>query len=220
MRIVFFSAALLASSLATAATPIPGWYGSLFGGYNFIPDNIKKIQHNTLFGRAVYHNSYNAGGRFGFQSTPMRYEAEFTYINSRVSSFRANRHRFLLLQGFRRYHDEGQNNAYFAMANVYYDFPEMIPCIYPYLGAGIGYAFVDATFRSRDVFHPLRFSGSDSAFAYQGTAGLTYNFAENWALNIAYRYVGTTTINALGKVFQGNLGSVGVVYRFNEYYYK
>ena len=215
MRIAFFSATLLASGLAFAAVPIDGWYGSAFGGYSYVPDNISRTHLRTFFTHASYQNGFNAGGRFGFQSNPMRYEGEFTYIGADTKSFRAFR--------IRHYHTDGQLNSAFGMANVYYDFPEMVPCISPYLGIGIGYGWVQSKFTGRSTLFPNyshRFEGSGSTFAYQGTAGLTFNYTESWAFNLAYRYVGTTRVRALGKVFQADLGSIGVVYRFNEYNYK
>lgn len=215
MRIVFFSAALFASSLAIAATPIDGWYSSVFGGYTYIPDNVKKTYYGYGIDRASYGSGYNAGGRFGFQSNPMRYEAELTYIQAKAQKFSINERR--------QRHASGHNTAALAMGNVYYDFPEMVPCIAPYLGIGLGYGWVEADLRSRHDYRfygPTHFKGSSSAFAYQGTAGITFNFSENYAFNLAYRYVGTDHIDHVGKVFQANLASIGVVYRFNEYNYK
>lgn len=217
MRIAFFSATMLLSSLTSAATAIDGLYSSVFGGYSYLPDNISRFHRGIFFDRAAYHNGYNAGLRFGFQSHPMRYEAEVTYINAKANTFRL---RQFFFRPFPRRHISGQTYAAFGMANVYYDFPEIVPCIAPYLGIGLGYGWVESTLDVRQFFLQYHFRGADSAFAYQGTAGLTFNFSENYALNIAYRYIGTTKINQLGKIFQANLASVGVVYRFDEYKYK
>ena len=41
MRGKLFSAVLLTSGIATAAVPIDGWYASLFGGYSYLPNNLK-----------------------------------------------------------------------------------------------------------------------------------------------------------------------------------
>lgn len=243
MRIALFSAALLASSLASAATPIGGLYSSLFGGYSYLPDNISKIRHDFRFNRASFNNGYNAGGRFGFQSGHMRYEGEVTYTTASASSYNADAFPlpFQLTRNRTHFrHSRGRTQAGFGMANVYHDFPEMVPCISPFLGAGLGYGWVETSLtRHRDalldnrqvlafIANPLfrdldrgrHIKASGGGFAYQGTAGLTFNFQENWALNVAYRYVATTRIRDLGKTFQGHLGSVGVVYRYNEYNYK
>lgn len=227
MRIALFSATLLVSSLATAATAIDGLYSSLYGGYSYLPDNIRQFHRGVFFDNVSYHNGYNAGLRFGFQSHPLRYEGELTFINAKANTFRL---RQFFNQPFPNRYVSGQAYAAFAMANVYYDFFEIIPCISPFLGVGLGYGWIETTVNIKNYYFlnysflysssEYRFRGADSAFAYQGTAGLTFNFSENYALNVAYRYIGTTKINQLGKNFQTNLASVGVVYRFDEYKYK
>ena len=218
MRIVFFSAALLASGLAAAATPVDGWYSSVFGGYSNIPDNISNRHFGIKRDHASYNGGYHAGARFGFQSQPLRYEAEFTYIHASIKKFRV--FQIPQLGRIRQFGINSQVNAALGMANVYYDFPEMVPCISPFLGGGIGYGWVEARLSTRNPFFSTNFKGSNSVFAYQATAGLTYNFSENYALNIAYRYVGTERVHELGKIFQANLGTVGVIYRFDEASYK
>lgn len=236
MRIVLFSASLLATGLAAAATPIDGLYGSLFGGYFYLPDNISRIYKFTKFERASFTNGYNAGARFGFQNRPLRYEGEFTYTNATANSFSAHPpfpYRFRPFVGRRHRNVAGKTLGAFGMANIYYDFPEMVPCISPFLGIGLGFGWVKAEMHNRDLFlappHFIvpppfiashHFRASSSTFAYQGTVGFTFNFVENYALNLAYRYIGTPRIANLGKTFQGNLASVGVVYRFDEYKYK
>ena len=259
MKTALFSATLLASSLATAAIPIDGWYGSAFGGYSYLPNNVNlnRINNTNNFNNPFLFpnfnnsfllsprnnsidtgkNGFNAGGRLGFQGGPMRYEAELTYIGTNTNrNHHANRHNSLLFQPFpvlTPYRNlRSQTNAFFGMANVYYDFQDFVPCISPFIGAGLGYGWVQTTIKweNNNFLSPFNFNqfnqsntnfrGSDSAFAYQGTAGLTFNYSEAWALNIAYRYIATTRLNHLGKKFQGNLVSAGLVYRFNEYNYK
>jgi opacity protein-like surface antigen len=271
MRTALFSATLLASTLAAAATPIDGWYGSVFGGYthlsNFvnsatflrrfdrtIDNNNNFLNLNTFnsnnfnnlnnFGSAIPRNGYNGGFRLGFQSNALRYEGEFTYIGATNNHFSGRRDRFPFLfnqvnqfNPFVPFQEnerkrKSSTNAVFGMANVYVDFPALIPCISPFLGVGLGYGWVETKldfenpifFGSFNIPQNLNlrndFRASDSAFSYQATAGLTFNYVENWALNIAYRYIGTTKLKNFGRVFQGNLVSVGLVYRFNEYNYK
>lgn len=212
MKKLLFSSAILASSIATAATPIDGLYANAFGGYAYLPDNINKM-HNGLFrSHSAYNNGYNAGGSLGYKSAPLRYEGELTYIRANLHQFKVN--------GYRQRGVTGLNQTGLAMANIYYDFPDMVPCIEPFLGLGIGYAYVDSTYRSKGPFGSTHFEDADSAFAYQGIAGLTYNFAEAWALTVSYRYVATDKIHEFGKIFQANLANAGVTYRFDEGNYK
>ncbi len=212
MRTSFFTAAVLASGLATAATPIDGWYSSVFGGYSYLPDNISHTYQGNVFTYGAYNNGYHAGGRVGYQSNPLRYEGEITYIHASSDG--------LFVNGVNRRDTNGQISNTLAMANVYYDFPEMVPCLAPFAGVGLGYGWVEASMSARTPVGWVNFKGSDSVFAYQATAGFTFNFAENYALNIAYRYVGTDRVDEIGKVFQANLASVGAIYRFDEGNYK
>ena len=212
MRIAFVSVALLATQIATAATPIDGWYSSLFGGLAYVPNNINKTYYGYTRNNASYENGYNAGGSLGFKNHPMRYEAEFTYISAQIDKFKINAIPQTGISGY--------SNAGLAMANVFYDFPEMLAAIQPYLGIGIGYAQVKAKLNSSGPYGWTTYSGSNNVFAYQAAAGLTYNFSENYALNLGYRYVSTARVNAFGKGFQANLANLGAIYRFDEGRYK
>ncbi|ASQ46477.1 outer membrane protein [Legionella clemsonensis] len=224
MRIAFLSAAMLASSMASAAVPIDGWYASVFGGYTYIPDNLTNTTNYSYYSfpflraHPSYNGGWNGGGRIGYQSMPLRYEAEVTYVYANLSGFKINN---INQRGV-----EGETTGTFAMANVYYDFPETVPCIAPFLGVGLGYGYVTARLNSSG---PLilggpavatRFKVDDGVFAYQATGGFTYNFAENYAVNLAYRYIGTERADGFGKVFQAHLASVGAIYRFDGASYK
>jgi len=212
MRITLISAALLASGLTFAATPIDGWYGSAFGGYTYIPGNVENSFFGPLLNQSSFKNGYNVGGRVGFKSTPLRYEGEYTYLHASTSAYRLN-----LIPQTGVY---GYSSANLIMANVYYDTPEILPAIVPYLGFGIGYANIQEVLNSTGPLGISQFNMSTNSFAYQGTAGLTYNFADYWALNAAYRYVATSSSNGFGTVFQAHIANMGVVYRFDSANYK
>ncbi|STX51182.1 opacity protein-like surface antigen [Legionella busanensis] len=234
MKIAFFSSALLFTSTAMSAIPINGCYSSIFGGINYIFDNLSVRQDNLIstysfyptisnlaLTNASYEPGYDVGLRFGFQNNAIRYEAELTYLNADVERFYINK--------LRQSRVNGETDAIFAMGNIYYDFPDMVEAISPFLGVGLGYGWIEGKFNTRSFyysphafpsFNAVDYQGSNSVFAYQVTAGFTYNYAENYALNLAYRYIGTDRVEALGKVFQANLVTVGLLYRFNENNYK
>ena len=212
MRIIALSAALMAINPLFAATPIDGWYGSVFGGYAYLPNNISHTHSGLTRTDANYQAGFDAGGNIGYKSNPIRYEGELTYINANIDHFRVNQLRQIAPRGY--------TSSILAMANIYYDFPSVLPSVEPYLGIGLGYAEVRAELDSSGPQGPTRFSGKNSVFAYQATGGLTYNFAENFALTLGYRYVATEDVHDLGKVFQAHLANVGVVYRFCENSYK
>ncbi len=213
MRTAIFFAALLSSAILSAAAPIDGLYATVFGGYAYVPDNMSRKYYGLDRTHAAYRNGYHAGGAIGFQSYPLRYEGQITYLHTNLEKFYINNIRQNVTYGY--------NEGLLAMAVVYYDFPEMVPSVAPYLGAGLGYAWLDVQLdsRSRD-FGRTYYKGSNNVFAIQGTAGLNYNFAENYALNIAYRYLGAERPKVFGKFFQAHLGTLGVVYRFDDGNYK
>jgi len=212
MNKIFFSAALLATTLVHAATPIEGWYGSAFGGYAYIPNNLNYYSPGSVWSKSSYKAGFDVGGNFGFKSTPLRYEGELTYISASLNGFNLNRVEQTGIQGF--------NHVGLAMANVYYDFPALIPTIEPFLGVGVGYGYVDSEFKSTGPLGMNRYDPENNVFAYQATGGLTYNFAETYALNIGYRYVATENVGNFGKMFQSHLANVGAIYRFDGNNYK
>lgn len=211
-RFVLLATALLSTSIATAATPIDGWYSSAFGGYAWVPGNM----HTTTLGltrtNTSFQPGFDAGGALGFKSNPMRYEGELTYIKANLNRFDVN--------GIRQTEPKGYSNAALGLANVYYDFPGITTSVQPFLGAGIGYAWVQNKLDSTGPFGVTNFSNANSVFAYQAIGGLTYNFAENYALSLGYRYVATTNVSDLGQMFQAHLANVGATYRFDGNKYK
>ena len=211
-KIIFFTAAIFTASFATAATPIDGWYSSAFGGYAWVPGNMNATNHGFTRSNLGYQSGFDAGGSVGFKSNPMRYEGELTYLRANLSHFDVN--------GIRQTDPTGYTNAALGLANVYYDFPGLISPVQPFLGAGIGYAWVQNKLNSTGPFSLTSFSNANSVFAYQATGGLTYNFAENYALSLGYRYVATTNISEMGQMFQAHLANVGAVYRFDGNNYK
>ena len=213
MRAVGFCCALLASSLSQAATPIVGWYSEIFGGYAYLPSSVNTVFDNLSLNHDYYRGGFDVGGSLGFKSSPLRYEGQVTYLKANVNSFRAND---VLQTGM-----TGYQEGVFGLANAYYDFSSFCsPLLQPYLGVGIGYGWVQVALNSNGPNNPLQFSASDSVFAYQGTAGITYNFSETYALTLNYRYLATTNASQLGNLFQAHLANASVVYRFDGNAYK
>lgn len=83
------------------------------------------------------------------------------------------------------YHESYKSHikSQFVMANVYYDFNTGTEWT-PYVGGGLGWAKVKAT-NSIDIDS---ISKSKNNFAWNLTAGVSYNFNANLALDASYRY--------------------------------
>jgi opacity protein-like surface antigen len=209
MRILSITSALLAACITSsfAAVPIDGWYTGAFGGYAYLPNNIDKTSWGITRSNADYQSGYNAGGALGFKSNPMRYEGELTYLKANINHFDINH--------LRAFDPNGYSNALLGLANIYYDFIGITTPLQPFLGAGIGYGWVQNRLDSSIPYTNNRFNASNSVFAYQATGGLTYNFAENYALSLGYRYVATTHVADLGQMFQAHLANIGATYRFD-----
>ncbi len=212
MRIVLGSVAWFATQVALAATPIDGWYASVFGGYAYVPNNLSTNYGGLYRSQARYQAGFDAGGSLGFKSNPMRYEGEISYIDAQLKHFN--------IAGIPQTGVKGYNHVVLAMANVFYDVQLHNSPIQPFLGLGIGYGWIDAVIRSTGPAGLTAHTGSNSDFAYQGAAGLTFQFSENYALNIGYRYVATVRDNTLGHFFQTQLFNVGAIYRFDGNNYK
>jgi opacity protein-like surface antigen len=212
MKPVLISTTLLASSIVSASTAIDGWYINPFGGVSHIASNIHTRFFGTLHSDVKYNLGYNAGVRLGYQSTPMRYEFEYTYINADARRYR--------IDDIEQINVGGSASANLVTANLYYDFPELWNAISPFIGVGIGYALMKTTLTTSDLFSAARFSLNSNQFAYQGIAGLTYNFSENYAINANYRYTATTSSTRFGRSFQVQMGNAGVIYRFDGCDYK
>jgi outer membrane protein OmpA-like peptidoglycan-associated protein len=82
-----------------------------------------------------------------------------------------------------------------VMANLLYDF-NAGGTIVPYVGAGLGVAFTNAS--------ALGGSVSSTQFAYQGIVGIGYNIDSSFRINLEGRYFGTTQPN---YNFNGPFGS-------------
>jgi len=213
MRIKLLSAALLATGIASAATPVDGWYTSFFGGFTYFPENVDIIISGVLRNNSAYTGGYNVGGRIGYQSNPIRYEGEYTYLHGKTNYFNLNNVRQTGVTGY--------TSGNLFMANIYFDTPEILPSIAPFLGVGIGYASIQTSLNSTGPNGATIFKATDNEFAYQGTIGLTYNFADYYSANFGYRYVATDKANEFGeKVYQAHLVDVGVIYHFDQGNYK
>jgi opacity protein-like surface antigen len=203
---------LILSNICSAATPIDGWYSSFFGGYAYTPGNISKSLYGVTRNDVSYQAGFDGGGNFGYKSNPMRYEGEISYIKANVNGFKVN--------SVKQTYVGGYNQAAFALANIYYDFPRFDPILQPYLGLGFGYGWVQARLDSLGPNAPTNFNINSSAFTYAGNVGATFNFAENYALWMGYRYITTLKIYDFGEAFQAHIAHVGATYRFDGNNYK
>jgi opacity protein-like surface antigen len=189
------AAALLTASLplVTSAEPAPGGvYINGQGGFAFTP-GVAAEPNGTLSYKNSF-NSYDFGGGIGYKSGPIRYEAQMNYIRAEQKSITGGRD------------VSGGTNIYAPMANIYFDFDMLNIDLIPFIGAGLGYAYVTANGFPGD---------GSSTFAYQGTIGASYMFDDSVSLDLAYRFFGTTTPEEQFRdAWYTNMVNLGVTYHF------
>jgi opacity protein-like surface antigen len=125
--------------------------------------------------------------------------------------------------------DSGHVSAVSLLANVWYEFNLANEQWKPYLGGGIGIAWLDmhgladtrrtsswttTTFTSTSTGN-LGFHGDESGFAWQLGAGIGYEFAPGKQITLDYRWFNVTeiednTFDALGNDLDGHNLLIGV----------
>jgi outer membrane protein OmpA-like peptidoglycan-associated protein len=182
-KVLLATAALVALPVMAQAQsqPNPGFYIGAEGGLNWM--------FNTTANAANIYpaTGWAAGGMVGYDFVGPRVELEGIYRSNQAT------------RQFQQFTAGANFNDTAIMANLMYDFRFGSPIV-PYIGAGAGIAFVNAS--------ALGGSASSTQFAYQGIIGVGYEIDQNWRVNIDGRYFGTTnpTINSplLGGVTYNN----------------
>jgi outer membrane protein OmpA-like peptidoglycan-associated protein len=97
----------------------------------------------------------------------------------------------------------GSTSTWGLLFNTLYDF-DTGTAFTPYIGAGIGLAIVDAKLTGNGA---TVYNDTDTAFAYQAIAGVSYAVNNNLALTADYRYLGTTNNKFNGNNTSWNVGN-------------
>ncbi|MBE1237883.1 OmpA family protein [Phaeovibrio sulfidiphilus] len=210
MRKIFSSLALagvvaVAPAIAGAQTP-EGPYVAIHGGVNWMQDADVTSEGITL--KSKKDTGYAVGGAIGYAfgnvgfGSP-RVEFEGTWRSNGIDSLKWGGVNYL----------EKKNidiNTAALMVNALFDF-DTGTALYPYIGGGVGavLGWIDMPRGVKD--------GSDTAFGYQGIAGVGYNITDNFGMTVDYRYLGTTSFKDGGVKYEG-LGNhtvmVGLRYAF------
>ena len=95
-----------------------------------------------------------------------------------------------------------------AMVNLFYDFSGIDPSFVPYVGVGLGGAYIDYTIT--DPNFTTTFQGEDAvwAIAYQFMAGVAFPIADGVTMSVGYKYFRTedfTYINLFSEPMQTNI---------------
>jgi len=170
----------LAAAMSAAGARAQTFYLGGEAGWNLLEDQTDRAAGFPSV-RAKYSSGFAAGVRAGYEMGPWRFEEEYTYRSNDLNG--------LSVGGFKVPGVSGSRQSHAVMTNVLYDFNLGWPVV-PHLGAGVG--AVDVVDRARVKGFGMAFNDDDWQFGYQAIAGLRYNMTPNVALDVDYRYLGTT----------------------------
>jgi len=187
-----------------AAQPVQGLYVNLGAGANLAGDLLGQHKENKTYTTVGPVGLAGLGWGFG---NGIRLEIEGSYRSNSISGISTRRVNGALEP---LANVDGNDRTYAVMTNVLYDIP-VHPfglALQPYVGAGVGYAWLDlgnARGNEPVIFHlpgsdtvtaPALVSyGSAGAFAYQAMAGASTPllFVPGLTATLEYRFFGTAS---------------------------
>ena len=157
-----------------------GPYVGLFAGY-VIPDDLEAEDDAGSQDFSI-DNTYNLGIKAGYiipQAPYLAVELEYNYMfaadvdNQTIGDFNVTG-------------DDVTVSA--LMANLILRYPG--DWIRPYVGFGIGWAWIDVKLTGTEVGTgtPGSLDESDNAWAWQALVGVNFAFGKNWSADLSYRY--------------------------------
>ena len=181
--------ATLSATVAFASDAGP--YVSVGAGVFTVPDS-KLYDSSGATGpwQISYDTGYSVNGAVGYEfGANVRTEFEAAYRHADTNSLTP------LGGGF---HYKSDISLASLLANFFYDV-KLSHGFTPYLGGGLGVAFVDIKKGNVIVVSPLggynTSNSSDTVFAYQIGAGVTYALTPKVSLDAGYRYFATNDIH-------------------------
>ncbi len=172
---------------AAQAQPVTGLYIGGAGGANFMQREFNQVYHLNGGPRTLDRGQTSFGtGAAGVASVGygfgngLRVEAEGDY---RYNSIDRSRTLGVLAT-------QGREEKYGGMVNALFDLDVRSPYVFPYVGAGAGYSWVDRRTYETLGNSPVVTKGVDSSFAYQAIAGLSFPVPPVVGLSVTaeYRY--------------------------------
>ena len=211
--VVLLALVLVLAPMGTAkADNQKGWYVGLFAGY-VIPDDLEAEDPvgTTEFS---LDNSYNLGikGGYIFEGAPyLALELEYNYMFAQDVDTQT-------VEDFNITGDDVTVSA--LMANLLFRYPG--DWIRPYIGFGIGWAWIDVKLAGTEVGtgDSSTLDESDNDWAWQFLVGVNFAFAKNWSADVGYRYFAAEnfSISEEGSdtdvKYKNSMVTVGINYHF------
>jgi opacity protein-like surface antigen len=157
-----------------------GWYVGLFAGY-VIPGDLEFEQPGESIDFSL-SNSYNFGIKGGYiipQAPYIAVELEYNYMFAQDVDTK-------VFEDATITGDDVTTSA--LMANLLFRYPG--DWLRPYIGFGIGWAWIDVKLSGSEAGTgaPVSLDESDNNWAWQFLAGVNFAFAKNWSADLGYRY--------------------------------
>jgi opacity protein-like surface antigen len=207
VRMKLFAAACIVVLTATAASAVEGRpYVGISAGL-FMPTDSSATDNYGSSADIEYNTGYSISGTGGYAfSNGLRLEGELTYKQADMDKFK--------IYGFSS-SINSDISALGFMANAYYDFKNTSPFT-PYVGGGIGFATLYVSQAINNYGDLLWFDEDDTVFAYQLGAGVAFDVNKNMAIDLGYRYFGTSDphFNTYEADFGSHNVSLGFRYKF------
>lgn len=192
------------------------WYVNLNAGAVFLQDADNSGSVLSV------ENTFNAGpvitGAIGKKIRGFRLEGELSYRRNDIDEFTSVSSGSTSIALGSGLDGDGNVTTFGFMVNAAYDFKTGGKWA-PFIMGGIGGARVNVN--DAEVLGVALADDSTTEFAYQAGAGINYNFNENVALGLSYRFFGTTNpglTDAAGDEFDSEYIShsvlVGLTYNF------
>jgi opacity protein-like surface antigen len=168
-----------------------GIYGEIRGGVNFANDSDLEASGGD-FGEVEFDTGYviELAGGYRHPDTGIRGELAL--------GFRGNDIDDLVVGGESASAEglgvDGEADVVSGMVNLYFE-PDLGGQVRPYVGGGIGAAYVSTDLKLSDEGESLKFvDDSDTVFAYQFMAGGIWEFSNNpkVGVTLGYTYFGTS----------------------------
>ena len=186
----------------------PMFYFSVFGGYSQLENTSQLNRTNLSFpvfasnGSVEFNDGFAVGVALGqWQGRNLRSEIEYLFRQNDVSNLWRSG---APLIGIENEVLDGSIASHAGMFNAYWDFNRRLFGFQPYVGAGIGFAFIDleASVGANGV--PVADIGDESSFAYQLIVGGTRRYGPCSEWFIEYRYFNTDSLQISVSEFTGN----------------
>lgn len=182
LRSALLAATFLAVPGMAMAQPVDGLYIGGGVGYNILQDSDLSGAGGAT-GKAEFDGGWVGLGSIGWGfGNGLRVELEGNFRQNDVDS--------ISTPGGSVANPGGRQRTYGAMANVLFDIDLGLGWVYPYIGAGAGYAWTDLKL---DAGAGNLVDDDDGQFAYQGIVGASFpiDAVPGLAITAEYRYFAT-----------------------------